>query len=360
MIGFTIIGNPENRRVTMFSDAVLQLTGTLPTVISYSDILRSRVLDIPPNTILKIDSPGENEFVRKELIAMGGDVLSKDFLLSDIQHQQAWYRGYSKLLDIINDSISPTVQQMNCVEDIKIMFDKTACQQLLHQHQIAVPFSLSGINSFDELLIRMEEQKLNRVFIKPAHSSSASGTIAFRKAGNKMEAISSATFNAETGIYFNSLKVKTYHKRDEIERLINVILQEKVIVEEWIPKATLEDRYFDCRVLVVNKRARHLVLRTSQQVITNLHLGNKRGDNDAFVKKFGAAILDRINTLAASVATVFPKSFYFGVDILLSADAKRLVVLEVNAFGDLLPGLQHEGESCYEAEVNEFSRMVNS
>jgi hypothetical protein len=47
----------------------------------------------------------------------------------------------------------------------------------------------------------------------------------------------------------------------------------------------------------------------------------------------------------------FPGSLYAGVDIAISPNFAEHHVLEVNAFGDLLPGLLHQGLDTYEAEV---------
>ncbi|MBI1771837.1 MAG: hypothetical protein HYR68_05745 [Burkholderiales bacterium] len=48
----------------------------------------------------------------------------------------------------------------------------------------------------------------------------------------------------------------------------------------------------------------------------------------------------------------FPRSLYAGLDILLPRNDKLPVLLEANAFGDLLPNLLHNGENTYLAEIN--------
>ena len=52
--------------------------------------------------------------------------------------------------------------------------------------------------------------------------------------------------------------------------------------------------------------------------------------------------------LAERAAACFPQSLYAGVDILLDHGGRPLVG-EINAFGDLLPRLTHNGESAYGA-----------
>ncbi len=87
-----------------------------------------------------------------------------------------------------------------------------------------------------------------------------------------------------------------------------------------------------------------------------MHLGNRRGNMDEFITRIGADKLHEIKQLAEQAAACFPNSLYMGIDILLTADLRKTAVLEINAFGDLLPGLLHEGETCYEAQIN---AMVN-
>ena len=49
--------------------------------------------------------------------------------------------------------------------------------------------------------------------------------------------------------------------------------------------------------------------------------------------------------------TCFAESLYAGIDLLLTPDYRHHRVLEVNAFGDLLPRLLWNGLDTYQAEV---------
>lgn len=356
-----IIGNGENRRTTAFCEAAVNKGLPPVTVIPYIDILTGqRLPEIPAGSIVKIDSPGENEAVRALLIERGltDKPVPADLHVYDhgiIRYMRPWYTGFHHLLKEIDGLLSaPGIIRMNTSEDISLMFDKAACQHYLQQHHIPVPRILPAVSDYPALLNAMEQAKISRVFIKPAHASSASGVIAFRKSGHRVQAVSSAELRrTPTGIkLYNSLKVRTYSNETDIADLINTVMAEGVQVEEWLPKATLEDRYFDVRVLVIGGRARHTVLRTSQQVITNLHLGNKRGDMQAFLDRYGEQRLAAVKQLAEQTAACFPDTFYMGIDILLTTNSLHPYVLEVNAFGDLLPNLMDEGETCYEAELS--------
>jgi hypothetical protein len=51
------------------------------------------------------------------------------------------------------------------------------------------------------------------------------------------------------------------------------------------------------------------------------------------------------------MARCFPNSLYAGIDLLIEASFRSHAIAEVNAFGDLLPGIMHEGHDTYGAEI---------
>lgn len=354
-MALVLIGNPENRRAVFFCEAAARVANTQVIVLPYQHWLLQQPLPVvPEGSIIKIDSPGENAIVRAALIQKSTGIPEAGYERGMIGNLSHWYAGYCQLLDIITRQLPPhRFSYMNAAEDIKLMFNKPACQRVLQINHVPVPRTLLQVHDYDSLLNAMQQQHITRVFIKPSHASSASGVIAFRKQGNRVQAITSveATGAGNSLQLFNSLKVRTYSQEATIAAIINKIMAEGTQTEEWIPKATLNGCYFDIRVLVIDGQARHTVLRTSKQVITNLHLGNKRGDMNAFNQHIGAATLKAIHELAEQAARCFPASLYMGIDILLAANLSDMYVLEVNAFGDLLPGLLHNNENCYEAEI---------
>lgn len=353
---FTIIGNPENRRVIAYCETVQRLGYQMPRVISYAGWLSNKERPlIPANNIVKIDSPGENETVRSLLVESGGGPSSPSAGFGLINNMRHWYAGYCNWLQEMQTLISEQrlLHVMNDPAAIRLQFNKPACQAWLQKNHVPVPHRLTAFSHYDELVASMNIHGLHKVFIKPAHASSASGVVAFRKAGHRVQAVTSAEMvTTPNGLQlYNSLNVRTYTSEKEIAQLINHLVPEQVFAEEWLPKATLQGRFFDVRVLVIGGRARHTVIRTSNTVITNLHLGNRRGDMNEFIAHIGADKLHIIKQLAEQAAACFPKSLYMGIDILLTAGLRRPVVLEINAFGDLLPGLLDNGETCYEAQI---------
>lgn len=374
---FFIVGNPENRRVNAFVESVCGSGTGRVTLISYLDVLRSGfpALKDEGRAVFRIESPGENMEVRSLLIAKGRIVAGEKQLLetraggatewsdlSEIAHTRLWYLGFRALLEELADWLRqfPQLRVMNRPEDIALMFDKVACQRHLQAAGVPVPDFCSGVLSYKALLEVMEEKRWRKVFIKPAHTSSASGVIAFRKSGGRSQIVSSVELSQKDGDVrlYNSLKIRTYQDSSDIQTIIDRILQEGAIVEQWLSKATLGEHFFDLRILVISGRARHLVVRKSKQVITNLHLGNARGTYEELEQTIGATSIDEARQAAVRAANCFPSSLYCGVDVLVGEGSKEIRVLEVNAFGDLLPNLWHEGQSCYEAEIEAITQNL--
>ena len=366
---FVIIGNPENRRVGSFIEAIVALKKPTFSVISYMDLLDNRVNlaeHIRPNSIIKIDSPGENDWVRQRLIEYSGNTPSVNLsFLNDfgrICYTEEWYRGFCLFLNNIKqqlNALDTPYYLMNGIDSILTMFDKVACKEILLKNNIPTPISLSGISDYASLRQEMKNRHINSVFIKPAHSSSASGVVAFRTNDRHCQAISSVEMSSENDdiVLHNSLKVRTYNYEMSVIPLINTILKSKTIVEQWIPKASFKGFSFDFRIVVINGHARHTVARMSKSPITNLHLGNARGNLADIIAYIGRANFEAAKKVAEQVASCFPDCLYMGVDVLISSNLKHIKVLEVNAFGDLLPNLVDEGESVYEAEINESNKL---
>lgn len=150
---------------------------------------------------------------------------------------------------------------------------------------------------------------------------------------------------------YNSLQIQTHVDPDDVRLLIDYLCRETVQVEQWLPKASLAGRMYDLRIVVIAGRARQVVVRTSAQPMTNLHLGNRRGDLPALQARVGPARWADILATAERAAAAFGDSLYMGVDVLVLPGYRESRVLEVNAFGDLLPRVESQGQDTYESEI---------
>lgn len=368
MLNFVIVANPENRRVGFLQQALAHFNLPSATVISYTDLIAQKdTLERfnALNTIIRFDSPERNFEIDKAIIAAGAEVTDDgkhqqisaadatklEFDKGLILYPRQWYLGWRNLLQQWEKQLQ--CQTMNHPQDIAVMFDKPQCCDRFLRHNISVSRSLGKIYNYDHLREQMQKQQCDRVFVKLSHGSAASGVVAYRANSRFESAITTVERVRENGqtLLYNSRKISHYTKSEEIADIINILTAEGVQVEEWQPKAQLQGCGFDVRVVVINGEAQHLVVRLGKSPMTNLHLGNERGDTEEFLAKVGKENWQVMKQTCEAAAALFPNSLYCGVDLLILPDWQQHVILEINAFGDLLPGILCNGLDTYTSEV---------
>jgi hypothetical protein len=339
----TVVGNPDNRRVGLFRASVLSAGWPEPTVVPWLTLLsQPSAVDIPADSLVRIDSPGEDAEVDRLLRGAAEPARP-----GELVGLAAWYRGFGQALERLERLAGPATLVPD-PGDILVMFDKRACHARLLAAGIPVPPALPPVGSFEELRTAMASAGWSRVFVKPAHGSSASGVLALRVAGASVRATTSVELAG--GRLYNSLRVREYRDPGQIASIVDTLAPDGLHVERWYPKAALGGRVLDLRVVVIGGRATHVVVRTSRSPMTNLHLGGQRGDLDAVRELAGPGYAEALET-CERVAACFPGSLQVGVDLMFSPDWTHYAVAEVNAFGDLLPGLLVDGHDTYAAQL---------
>ena len=324
---------------------------------------------VRPGTVVRIESPDKDFEAERAILAAGADVADEDgferitrqaaeqlsFERGRILPSRQWYLGFCETLRRIEEQLAgcPGHRLMNAPADIAAMFDKRHCHQRLSQAGIPVPRGLGPVRSFDELVECMRQAGCYRVFVKLAHGSSASGVVACQSDGQRHQATTTVEMVRERGELrlYNSRRIHVYREHREIADLIDALCRHRVHVEQWLPKAGFDNRTFDLRVVVIGAEARHVVVRMSRSPMTNLHLLNARGDMEAILARMGSTAWDAARRTCERVMDCFAGSLYAGIDLLVASGYRRHAVLEVNAFGDLLPGILYDGLDTYAAEV---------
>ncbi|MFW3463720.1 STM4014 family protein [Streptomyces microflavus] len=354
---FAVVGNPENRRVAFFQEAV-RAAGPAPArVVSWLQVLGGEASFEPGETV-RIDSPGENAEV--ERLLRGVDDPTR------VEGSARWYAGFLSAVGEVSRAASAAgAEVLTSPGDIAALFDKRLCHALLEDAGVPVPASpTSGrraarVRDWSDVRALMREHRMPRAFVKLAHGSSASGVLAVETAGpGRVRASTSVERDAE-GRLFNSLRVRRYTTEREVGAIVDALAPDGLHIERWLPKASQRGRAADLRIVVVGGRATHAVVRTSLSPMTNLHLGGARGDLDevrAAVSAVGGCWRE-VLAVCERAAACFPGTLCVGVDLLPAAGWRRFAVGEVNAFGDLLPGLTGlpgsgaEGLDTYAAQV---------
>ncbi|MGK3090266.1 STM4014 family protein [Streptomyces sp. WAC01490] len=354
---FAVVGNPENRRVAFFREAV-RAAGLEPArVVSWLQVLRGEA-EFEPGDTVRIDSPGEDAEV--ERLLRGVDDPTR------VEGSARWYAGFLSAVGEVTRAASVAgAEVLTSPGDIASLFDKRLCHGLLAAAEVPVPPSFTSgpdaaeVRGWSDVRALLREHRMPRAFVKLAHGSSASGVLAVETAGPGRVRASTSVERDAQGRLFNSLRVRRYTTEAEVGALVDALAPDGLHIERWLPKASQRGRAADLRIVVVGGRATHAVVRTSLSPMTNLHLGGARGDLDevrAAVSAVGGCWREAL-AICERAAACFPGTLCVGVDLLPAAGWRRFAVGEVNAFGDLLPGLTGlpgsgaEGLDTYAAQV---------
>ncbi|MFI1801271.1 STM4014 family protein [Streptomyces sp. NPDC020379] len=345
---FAVVGNPENRRVRLFADAVRAAGLPGPRIVAWRDVLRDGGAEFGAGETVRLDSPGEDAGVDRALRGVDGP--------TRVEGGARWYGRFTAAVRSLRGGV-----RLDDPDELAVLFDKRRCHQLLEEAGVPVPASpTSGpaapVRGWDDVRALMGAPGMRRVFVKLAHGSSASGVLAVETAGaGRIRATTSVELSPD-GLLHNSLRLRRYTGEREIATIVDALAPDGLHVERWLPKGSLHGRAADLRVVVVAGRATHAVVRTSRSPLTNLHLGGSRGDLSAAVEAAGGQWA-RALEICERAAACFPGTLCVGVDLLPAVGWRRFAVGEVNAFGDLLPGLTGlpgsgaEGHDTYGAQV---------
>jgi hypothetical protein len=365
---FLLIGNSENRRVTGFVAALRDRGEPEPIVLSHRELLMEpeRLLAIPDEPLLvRMDATGEDEPVERLLLERGfADAIGSSCttidpdelrsrggvrfgeILAPRQHQL----GFRRYLDQLAGSFAerPSWRILQSPGSVADLFDKRVTSRRYAARGIPVPEFLDEIETPEQLRAQMLARRWPAVFVKLACGSSASCVVLYQHRGERERALT--TVHSRPDGRFNSLRLQELHERPAIDDLLAFVLGEGAQVERAIAKARMGSRVFDLRVLVIAGEPAFVVPRASPHPITNLHLGGIRADLDEVRRRVPTSVWAKAMQSACEVFAAH-ECLHVGVDLLFEADMFGHRVIEANAFGDLLPGLERDGLSVYAWEI---------
>ncbi|MGZ3418996.1 MAG: STM4014 family protein [Polyangiales bacterium] len=354
-----VVGNPANRRVTMFQAALVAQGHPPARVIAWRDLAESGAPAFAElDGLVRIDSAGEDDDVERAFLRLGEmaareagfDAIDAEGLaeiprtFGRILYPRQQHLGFLAVLEELERARKATTRMLPPPSAVRLLFDKSATHALCSELEIPVPESLPTVTDPDELREVMRRAGFSSVFVKLTSGSSASCLAVFVHGPRGEHVITTVE---DTGAArFNTRKLQRLADRAQIDRTLGFILREGAHVERSIPKAKLGGRYCDLRVLVIDGEPAFVVPRTSPHPITNLHLGGQRGDlaqlracipTDAWER----AMESCVKLQRASGA------FHVGIDLMFEPGWRDHRIIEGNAFGDLLPNLERDGLDVY-------------
>ena len=370
---FIVIGNPENRRVTLFQEALAAQGQPQARVIPWLELTREgaaeRIVGALPEepALVRIDSFGEDFEVERELLLRGFDdaralgawaappdeVMALAFDRGRIFAPRQQHCGFLRVLGELDRALRPRpwLRVLNAPKSIERLFDK----RLLTRLAVPIPRALEAPESPAELRKQMREMEVPRAFVKLSCGSSASCLALYDEPAGWL--FTSMEIDGDN--LYNSLRPRRYRDRDAIDRLLGFLLREGSHVEAHVPKARSGGTFFDTRMLVVAGEVAFTVVRKSRHPITNLHLGGTRGSVAELEALVAPEVLEAAHESCRQVFAAHD-CLHVGVDVMFTADRASHAVLEANAFGDLLPNLERDGLSVYEWEIRAALAQLGS
>lgn len=381
MTKLVCFANPESPRVAHLRAAVEQRADVELTIVQWLDVLGRKwePAKLPREPCwLRLESPGKNWEVEKAILLAGADEtdeedpgrtrwwrmsrnavrdLTEDY--GRILPMRQWQLGWRRTLRELALATFSSVRWLAPPEDVLCMFDKAACQTRVEEVGCPAPRMLGVPHDFDHLLEMMGKQDCPRVFLKPCHGSSASGAVALEISARGILAHTTVELlkSGSEPLMFNSRRVSKLESSDEIRPLVDAVCRLRAVAQAWFPKVGWRGQRLDLRVVVIGGEPAHVVPRLSDSPFTTLQLGAQRGDLEALKADVAPDRWQGMLEVARLAARAFPQSLHMGVDVAVSPAWSRAAVLEVNAFGDLLPGVFFEGRDTYACELAAMEKL---
>ena len=360
--------NSGSRRTDEWARACRETTGTELCIVPWLDVIRGTWdrSGLRGGPTLRLESPGKDAAVEQALLLAGADlddpegdsfwrmtarqVERENWERGRIPPMRQWYLGWCKVLRDLASEAGPDARWLTPPEDVISMFDKSACQTQLAASGVPVPRSPGVPRDYFHAMELAGGADCRRFFLKSRHGSSASGILAIECGPQGLQAFTTVDLRQHGPVMYNSRKVRRL-QGNEVMETADAVCSLGAVIQAWVPKAGWRGCTMDLRAVTIKGRARHIVPRLSRSPFTTLQLGAQRGDAAALRAESGEAAWQRVTDAAERAAAAYPGSLMAGVDIAVTPGWNHALVLEMNAFGDLLPGVLHEGRDTYVSQL---------
>jgi len=356
---WVVLGVAGSKRTRGLREACERLGRPAPVLVAWRDWLRdpaclAAALSAP--CVFKVEPPGDDAEVHHALVVRGAERLGRPVPPpaepGELAGTDLWFAGFSDAMDRLAATLAqaPGARPVNPPADILAMTDKLECQQRLQAAGVPVPRLLGPVADHAAFVARLDAAGLDRGWLKARFGSSAAGVVAFRRNRRGQVSATTSAHLVDGGggapRLFNVKRVRSYHRPDDVRRVMDLVAAQGAYAEAWVPKPRAGAGHFDLRLLTLRGVPAHRVARIGERTVTNLHLDSRRADP--------ADLLDAPEIRLAEdtvrrAAAVFGGSGVIGFDLVVHGP--RAHVLEANAFGDLLPGLRWGGRDPWDAAL---------
>lgn len=132
-VRFAVVGNPGNRRVTLFAAAVRAAGLPAPRVLGWREVLRG-AYGFRRGEVVRIDSPGEDPQVDRLL--RGADDPTR------AEGGARWYARFTAAVaEVAGAAVDAGARLLDDPADLAVMFDKRRCHARLAAAGVPVPWA---------------------------------------------------------------------------------------------------------------------------------------------------------------------------------------------------------------------------
>ena len=327
-----LIGEEDSKRTEFIKKAAADL-GVRLQVITWNTLQRGFDLLQLKGAVVKIDPPS--------------------YCTIDLSQMREQLEEYQNILERLEQAECRFLNSPNAVCQ---MLDKRDTKLRLEKNGIPVTEMFQEeIMETEQLTELMKQRKCYSVFVKPRYFSGAAGVAAFRihPLHGRMKLYTSCRYLE--GKLVNTKKLYCMDSREEICLLLNKLLSLGCVIERWHPKADIQGKSYDLRVVFQFGHIAYMVVRQSKGPITNLHLNNQAMDIQAL--GLDESTVDRIGILCKEACLAFSGLSMAGIDILLEKGTMRPLIIEMNGQGDLIYRDIYGENQIYREQVRELCRQ---
>lgn len=375
--GVVILGPGVGRRILQFLEAARRAGIRNVPVVGYADFARNPerlVKLLGPGAWLRFESPDEDASAFRALYeagkvkaeTLGYPVLSDRDL--DAACAGSAIGSPAQLafgLQELTGRAARIARDRGALvsadpDEIALCYDKRGCNAHLGRNRIPTPESLDLPEHFDALLAGLEGLPGRRAFVKLNHGAGAAGTLAIAAGPRGQIVAYTAKVRTDAAVY-TTKRVRRCTDIAEIRDLFQAILPLGLHVERWLPKAGIDGRTVDLRLVSTRSGKPFAVLRMSRSPITNLHLDAERAPAERLFSQMQPSAVQSLLQTANRTMCCFPGTAMLGLDIAVHTDLNRHSVLEVNAFGDHVRNVWIDGETPQDRQIRDMqTRMAHA
>ncbi|MDR2486356.1 MAG: STM4014 family protein [Clostridiales Family XIII bacterium] len=335
-----LIGEPTSERTEYFLAAAQALH------------LRARVLP-PPNLAFPVEE-GFPDFNFSFLQGKSAKIDPPRSVGSDLSDLPAFAGRYRQFLMQV-DAV-PGLRLLNSGQALWDTLDKLECKRRLEDAGLPVtPRVAENPRSVGELRNLFASMHGTGLFIKPRFGSGAAGVLAWRRnPSTKAEVLYTSAVLDKTTVQ-NGGTLRRITDSLEIDGILDIVLQQETIVEEWMPKARRGGKSYDLRVIFQFGHVVATVARRSDGPVTNLHLNNDPAP--VISLSLGGKRQQEIEQICTDAVRCFPGLDCAGFDILLTPGTLKPYVIEINGQGDFLHRDARGGNRVFREQVRMLSGL---